>query len=372
MDDFTDDQRMLDDTVARYLQREYPAPAGRAALSAHADAAASPHWRAWADLGLLGLALPAEAGGMEAGLPELCVLMQRFGQHLVREPYDASALLCGQLLARLPAGDATGELLAALAAGAAAPVLAHAEDPGRAAAHAVRTRAERDGDQWVLDGLKRRVAWGAQARHLLVSAVAPQGISIFLVPAGTPGLARQGVVGLDGRPYADIALAGCRLPASACLGLASPALQTAQDMARVGLCAEAVGAMQALLDTTCEYVRTRHQFGRPLGAFQAVQHRLVDLLVLLEQARSLTWLAARTDPDHASFARLASAAKAKCGQAARQLGEQSIQLHGGMGMTDELSVGHHVKRLMAIEHTLGDTRHHLARYQRLASTSTPQ
>jgi acyl-CoA dehydrogenase len=193
-------------------------------------------------------------------------------------------------------------------------------------------------------------------------------MAVFAVEAGAAGLERSGSPGLDGRPYADIVLKHCRVDADARLGPAGEALEWAADAARVALCAEALGAMQALLDATRDHVAERRQFGQPLGRFQAVQHRLVDMLLALEQARSLTWLAAGADrSDARRWGRLVSAAKAGCGSAARYIGQQSIQLHGGMGMTDELPVGHYVKRLLAIEHTLGDTRHHFNRYQRLAT-----
>lgn len=366
-DDYTDDQRALDDAVGRYLQGEYPPPAARAALPADTDPEASPHWRAFADMGLLGLGLPASAGGMGGGLGDLCVLMQRFGRHRVTEPYDASALLCGQLLSRLPESGRAQALLAGIAQGSA-PLLAHAEPDSDWPLDAPCATAERDGGGWVLNGVKRRVPYGAGARQLLVTARDAEGTAVFLVEAGAAGLERHGAPGLDGRPYADIVLKDCRVDGDARLGLAGEALEQAADATRVALCAEALGAMQALLDATRDHVAARRQFGQPLGRFQAVQHRLVDMLLALEQARSLTWLAAGADQaDARHWARLVSAAKASCGAAARYIGQQSIQLHGGMGMTDELPVGHYVKRLLAIEHTLGDARHHLNRYQRLAT-----
>lgn len=373
VDDSSEDQRALDDAVGRYLQGEYPAPAAREMLAGDADPEASPHWRAFADMGLSGLGLPASAGGMDGGLAELCVVMERFGRHLVTEPYDASAVLCGQLLARLPQGERTRELLAGIAQGAA-PVLAHAEPDSDwpldalGAPGAIAAAAEPQGGGWLLNGIKRRVPYGAGARQLLVTARDAGGMALFLVEAGNPGLRREGRPGLDGRPYADIVLTNCHVDATARLGSAGEALETAADAARVALCAEALGCMQALLDATRDHVSARRQFGQPLVRFQAVQHRLVDMLLALEQARSLTWLAAAADAsDPRRRARLASAAKAGCAQAARYLGQQSIQLHGGMGMTDELPVGHYVKRLLAIEHTLGDARYHLNRYQRLAT-----
>ncbi|MNQ12802.1 Acyl-CoA dehydrogenase [compost metagenome] len=366
-DDYTEDERALDDAVARYLQDQYPAPASRVRSAADADPAATPHWRAFADMGLLGLGLPADAGGMDAGLPELCVLMQQFGRHLVDEPYDASTLLCGQLLRRMPDGGAVRALLAGMADGTAAPVLAHAGPDAEWALDGGGVTAERRGEGWVLNGVKRRVPHGMGARQLLVTARDAAGVGLFLVQAGEAGLTRAGGAGLDGRSYADIALTACQVAAAARLGEAGAALAQAADMTRVGLCAEALGIMQALLDATRDHVAARRQFGQALSGFQAVQHRLADMLLSLEQARSLTWTAARSDPDDAPLrGRLASAAKASCGQAARYIGQQSIQLHGGMGMTDELAVGHHVKRLLAIEYTLGDTRHHINRYRQLA------
>jgi acyl-CoA dehydrogenase len=304
---------------------------------------------------------------MGGGLGDLCVLMQRFGRHRVTEPYDASALLCGQLLSRLPESGRAQALLAGIAQGSA-PLLAHAGPDSDWPLDTPCATAERDGGGWVLNGVKRRIPYGAGARQLLVTARDAEGMAVFLVEAGTAGLERHGAPGLDGRPYADIVLKGCRVDADARLGLAGEALEQAADATRVALCAEALGAMQALLDATRDHVAARRQFGQPLGRFQAVQHRLVDMLLALEQARSLTWLAAGADrSDARHWARLVSAAKASCGAAARYIGQQSIQLHGGMGMTDELPVGHYVKRLLAIEHTLGDARHHLNRYQRLAT-----
>ncbi|WP_242702728.1 MULTISPECIES: acyl-CoA dehydrogenase family protein [Achromobacter] len=366
-DDLSADQRALDDAVGRYLQGEYPPPAARAALPGDADPEASPHWRAFADMGLLGLGLPASAGGMDGGLGDLCVLMQRFGRHLVVEPYDASALLCGQLLARLPQGERVGALLAGIAQGAA-PLLAHAEPDADWPSGDLSVTAVRESGGWVLNGVKRRIPYGAGVRQLLVTASDEAGAAVFLVEADTPGLERQGAPGLDGRPYADIRLKDCRVDSAARLGPAVDALAFAADATRVALCAEALGAMQALLNATRDHVAERRQFGQPVGRFQAVQHRLADMLLALEQARSLTWLAAgAAQSEVRRWARLVSAAKASCGAAARYISQQSIQLHGGMGMTDELPAGHYVKRLLAIEYTLGDTRHHLNRYQRLAT-----
>lgn len=365
-DNLTEDQRMLDDAVTRYLEREYPAAAGRAPVSEYSSPQASPHWKAWADMGLLGLALPAEVGGMGAGLPDLCVLMQRFGEYRVAEGYDHSALLAGQVLARLPETPETQRLLAGLVEGTETPVLAHTEIHGNADVGAVQTEATKDKTEWVLNGTKHSVPWGAGAGTLLVTARTDQGVAVFSVASDAENLTQSSSIGLDGRPVATLRFDGCRVGERHFLGYAGSALEIAFDVFRAGLCAEAVGAMQALLTMTVEYVRTRRQFNRPLSDFQAIQHRLADMLILLEQARALMWMAADHDPTNPDFPRIVSAAKAKCGEAARFIGEQAIHLHGGMGMTDELAVGHYVKRLLAIEYTLGTTRQHIKRFQTLS------
>jgi acyl-CoA dehydrogenase len=371
-DDYTGDQRLLDDAVSRYLQSEYVQSMGRDVRAPHADPASSRHWRAFAEMGLLGLGLPESAGGLAAGLPELCVVMQQFGRHLVSEPYDTSILSCGQLLAFMSESECALTLLVSIVQGTLAPALAHGEINADGT-DVIRTTARWTEDGWVLNGVKRRVPWGAGARQLLVTAHDAQGMGVFLVDGQSAGVIRQGSIGLDGRSYADITLDACRVPAGARLGEAGEALERAADMTRVALCAEALGAMQALLDATRDYAAMRHQFGQALAGFQAVQHRLADMVLALEQARSLTWTAATVDLSGSSLrACLASAAKAKCGEAGRYISQQAIQLHGGMGMTDELSVGHYVKRLLAIEYTLGDTHHHFNRYRRLAQAGYPQ
>lgn len=359
---YTEDQRMLDDAVVRYLQGEYPAPAGRAELAIDTAPTALPHWQAFADMGLSGLGLPEQAGGMQADLMSLCIVAQRFGEYLVVEPYDHIVLLGGQLLAGMPLGAQRDRLLRGLAQGDLAPVLAHAESGMDGAGHAPGCTAQPDGSGWRLNGRKRLVPFGAGAQQWLVTAQTDAGPALFLIERGAAGLQWRGTQGLDGRVYADLILSDCRVGTDAMLGRLGNALDTATDMACVALCADMLGAMRRLLRLTRDYVGERRQFGQTLGDFQVIRHRLVDMLLQFEVASAMTWAAAQSDAG--MRARLASAAKVKCGQAARFISQQSIQLHGGMGMTDELDVGHYVKRLMVIEQTLGDTRHHLQRYLR--------
>lgn len=356
-------QEMVEASLGAYLARAYP-PRGSRPEAASTGIPA--HWRALAELGMTALALPVSHGGLEQGALALCAAAQCLGRHGVDEPYATSAVLAGSLLARLPLTPALLTLCEGLASGEVFPAVIL---PGpQAGSESDAVRARRCGSGWVLEGRARLVPYGTQASHWLVVAPAQDEYSLFLLDAGCPGVSGTACQGLDGRDYAELALHDCRVADTACFRLSGEDLSRAVDLTRIVLCAEALGAMGWLLDATQAYLAARQQFGRPLGSFQVLQHRLVDMLLLLEQARALTWHAAETSASAAAvLERLASAAKAKCGEAARLIGQQSIHLHGGMGMTDELPVGHYVKRLMAIEYTLGDTAFQLERYE--ASTS---
>ncbi|WP_158598107.1 acyl-CoA dehydrogenase family protein [Noviherbaspirillum saxi] len=374
-----ENQRMLGDAVARYLQRNYDLqsrhdatrPAGK-----HSPA----HWAAFADLGLLGLTIPESYGGMGFDATSTYVVMEAFGRHLVTEPYVSTAILCPQLLLHAPSDAAHEKLLSDVITGTRIVAFAHGEPQTDYTLHNVETRAVRDSGGWVLNGRKSVVIHGAIADMLLISArtsgtlLSPEGISLFLLDPCQPGVTRNEYASVDGMPCADFHFNGVRLEPAALLGLEGegyPAILRATDIAAAALCAESVGAMSAIFDATLDYVKTRKQFGNTIGSFQAVQHRLVDMYLELEQARSLAWLAAmRVDSaDDIERQRIVSAAKAKCSSSGRFIGQQGMQLHGGIGMTDELALGRHVKRLVAIEHTFGDARHHLARYARLAVTT---
>jgi alkylation response protein AidB-like acyl-CoA dehydrogenase len=237
----------------------------------------------------------------------------------------------------------------------------------------VAATARRDGGGYVLDGEKKVVIHGAQAGSLVVSARSgggqrdPDGISLFVVPVATAGVHVTGYRTLDGLRAADIRLNGVRLPASALVGAEGKGweiLDAALDYGAGLLCAEALGAMEALFDATLEYLKTRQQFGVPIGKFQALQHRMADMVIHLEQARSMALLAAVKlgAGDAAERRRIVSAAKYRVGQAAKFIGQQAVQLHGGMGVTDELPAAHYFKRLSMIELALGDSDHHLARF----------
>ncbi|WP_255953548.1 acyl-CoA dehydrogenase family protein [Streptomyces odontomachi] len=361
-----EDQKALADAVETYLRRAY---------DFETNGADKGHWTAFAEMGLLGLVLPEEYGGLAAGPLLAHAVMESFGRHLVKVPYASTVLLCGRLIALTGDDAQCTALLPALAAGEHTFALAHDEPHTQHDLTDITTTAVPDGDGWLLTGAKCVVIDGDADRYLVTARTSgdnpsPRGVSLFLVDRDHPGLSLARYPTIDGAHGADLRFDGIRLPTGALLGRAGEAhdaLSRASDLACAALCAEAVGAMSAVLDATRDHAGSREQFGSPIGKFQALQHRLVDMLVAVEQARSLAWLASATsESDGARAASAVSAAKVKCIDAARLIGLDAIQLHGGIGMTDELRLGHHVKRLLAIEHTLGDRRAHLTRFMDLA------
>ena len=287
------------------------------------------------------------------------------------EPF-LDALMVGSVIARA-GSPAQREALDGLIAGGITAALAAAEPDGGYALNAVRTRAERSGDGWVLNGAKAVVAGGEHADLLLVSARTggaeddEAGISLFLVSAGTAGVAARGYELIDGGRAAELTFENVALGADSLLGEAGAGLallEHATGRGILALCAEAVGAMDCARDATLEYLRTRRQFGVPIGSFQALQHRMADVLLEIEQARSavINAAAALDHPDRATRERALSAAKYTIGRIGTLVAEESIQLHGGIGMTWELPLAHYAKRLVMLDHQLGDEDHHLRRY----------
>jgi alkylation response protein AidB-like acyl-CoA dehydrogenase len=295
------------------------------------------------------------------------VAMNELGAGLLLEPYWSSAVLATTLLRRL-GGSTANALLEELATGARIAAVAHAEPGNRYDLDRVRAIARRRADGWALTGTKALVLGAGAADTLLVSARAGEDgtPSVFAVPCRSPGVRLREYPTIDGRGAADVTLEEASVGDDALLGeegAARDPLRDAHDLALAALCADALGAMKALVETTARYLQTRKQFGQPIGNFQALQHRMADMLVHFEQAKSMTYLASMKceSSDLADRRKVLSAAKVVLGQAGRFIGQQAIQLHGGMGMADELDVGHYFRRLTAFELTLGDTDHHLER-----------
>lgn len=362
--DLTDEQRLLADSVNRFVADRYGDFEKRQAYRAEPHGYAAANWSAMAEMGLLGLPLPEEQGGFGGGPVETMIVLEAFGRGLVVEPYLATVVL-GLGLLRRAGGDAA--LLEQVASGAATLALAHQERQARHDLHDVATTARRADGGWVLDGAKGVVLHGDSATYLLVSARIAgarrdrAGIGLFLLDPATPGVTRRGYATQDGLRAAEVVLEAA--PATLLAEDALPLIELVVDEAIAALCAEAVGAMEALRDLTVEYLKTRQQFGQPIGNFQVLQHRAADMLVATEQARSMTMYAAMMvqAEDPAARATALSAAKALVGRLSDQLGKEAIQLHGGIAMTEEYKAGHYFKRLAMLGVLLGDVDHHLRR-----------
>jgi alkylation response protein AidB-like acyl-CoA dehydrogenase len=374
--EFSDEQRQLHDAVERYLSEQYSFERYQSIKKSAAgwDPAV---WRGLADLGVLAITVPAAQGGLGFGALETLAMMGDCGRSLLLEPVLSSAVIGTAVLGAFADEKPAAELLAAMGTGEKIAVLAHFESGARFESQRVTTRARRSGDGYRLDGHKGVVMHAGAADTLLVSARTSgeagdaAGVSLFLVPRASPGVVLDVYPTVDGQRAADVYLQGVEIPGGSRLGpegKALAAIEAGLDIGLAALCADAVGVMQALVDATVEYVRQRQQFGQPIGRFQALQHRIADMLIHLEQARSMSYLAALrcSDEDVGERRRALSAAKAVIGQAGRFVGQQAVQLHGGMGMTDELRVSHWFKRLTAAQLMFGDSDTHLQRYAALS------
>jgi alkylation response protein AidB-like acyl-CoA dehydrogenase len=370
----TDEQSMLADAVERWLASDYDFATRRRLASGELDPAA--HWRQIADLGLLGLNVPEEAGGMGASPVEALLVMQALGRALVVEPFLPNALVAAPLIARIGSDTQRDALLPAIATGDTRVVVATYEPRARFDLDHIETTAARRGQGYVIAGCKSVVVGGDSANHFIVSARTSgkprdtHGVSLFLVPATATGVSVKATPTIDGSRAAEVSLEEVVVDADALVGARDEGygeLERAIDRGIAGLCAEAVGVMERLLEMTGEHLRSRRQFGQPIGNFQALQHRVADMAIAIEQACSMALLAASKveEDDRRERRRAMSAAKTMIGQSGRYVGEQAVQLHGGMGMTDDLPVGWYFKRLMGIDLTFGNAGHHLEKFGEL-------
>ena len=364
-----EERRLLQDTIRRYLSKEYTFDARRA-HSQSPEGFSRAAWRQMAELGLLGLAIPEDDGGMGGDAFDIMLVMECFGRALVVEPYLASVVLGAGTLVAAGSAAQKAQWLPAVAGGEKLLAFAHGEAGSRYETRHVATKAQRQGGGWKLDGAKAVVQNGDSADALLVSARTSgserdlRGISLFLVDAKARGITTRAYATQDGSRAAEMRFDGVALGADALVGVADeahPVIERAIQRANAALCAEALGIIDALNEATLEYLKTRQQFGQPIGKFQALQHRMADMTIRAVEARSMAIVAASgaKHDDPLEAARMVSAAKALVGQAARFVGQQAIQLHGGIGVTDELIVSHWFKRLTMINATFGDADHHL-------------
>ena len=367
----SDEQQQLKDSLKRYLDKTYTFEERRRQL-ASGEKYSRKHWAAFAEFGLLGIGMPEACGGLGANTnaaEDIMVVMECFGRSMVVEPYVSTVVLCGGLIRDTGSESQQQALLPDLIAGTTSFALAAHERAARYRLRHVKTKAIQEGESYFLSGEKSVCLHGDSADRLLVSARTKgatddeSGIALFVVDANAPGVSMRGYPTFDGLRAADIAFDNVRIAASARLGDANnalPALERAIDHGVAALCAEAVGAMDVSIEQTLEYIKNRKQFGAPIGSFQVLQHRMTDMYIAVEQARSMSMLCAiKAGSESATERRKAiSAAKSIVGQSARYVGQQAVQLHGGMGVTDALPISHYFKRLTAIDMTFGDASYH--------------
>ncbi|MBW8636812.1 acyl-CoA dehydrogenase [Hoeflea sp. WL0058] len=371
----TEDRAMLKDMVARFVADNYPLEK-RHEIAESTDGFSREMWAQFAELGLIGALFSEEDGGFGGAGFDISVLFEELGRGLVVEPFLASAILAGGVISQL-GDDEQKSALADIIAGGRLAAFAHGEPDGRYDLSAVKTTCSKGEDRWTLNGNKAVVLNADTADLLVVTARSSgdawdeDGVCAFLIPADTDGVEIRGYPTIDGLRASEISLNNVKVPDSALLGAegkAYPAVEMAIARANVALCAESIGLMEVCRDITLEYLKTRKQFGVPIGKFQALQHRMATVLTEIEQARSAVINAAgRLTLDRIDREKAVSTAKTLCGQIGRLVAEEAIQMHGGIAMTWEYSLPHFAKRLIMIDHQFGDVDYHMARYIELSA-----
>jgi alkylation response protein AidB-like acyl-CoA dehydrogenase len=371
---FTEEQTLLRDTVASYLADNYDFDKRRAAVASAAGWRPQV-WKAFAeDLGILGASFTEDLGGLDGGPTEIMVVMEEFGKALVVEPYLGTVVIGGGFLKRA-GGKGASDLIGQIIEGKATLAFASAGPQGRYCLHDLAVTARKDGAGYVLNGHKAVVVGAPWASHLIVTARTggarrdEGGVSVFLVDKGAKGVVTRDYPTVDGARASEVFFENVSLGSDALIGPegdALPMVEEVVDEATAAVCAEACGVLRRLHESTLEYTRQRKQFGAPIASFQVLQHRMVDMFIQVEQAVSMTYMAhIKLAETAAERAKAVSAAKVQISRACRFVGQNAIQLHGGMGMTDEMAVGHYFKRATMIEGQFGSADHHLARYEAL-------
>jgi alkylation response protein AidB-like acyl-CoA dehydrogenase len=370
--EYSDEQKLLSDTLKKFLATGYNFDA-RAKIMASPAGYSEDVWAALAEMGLLGVPFAEEHGGFGGSTVDMMIVMEAMGEGLLVEPYLATVGLGGRFVARGGTAAQQERILPGLIQGKTKMSFAHTEPGARYDVAHVALRAKKSGDGWVLDGDKRMVLHGGAADLLVVSARTAggdrdqKGISLFLVERTAPGVKVTDYRTIDNLRVADIRFTNVAVTRDALIGAEGGGFALAEevvDYATALVCAEAVGAIKYAHDATLQYLKERRQFGVPIGTFQALQHRMVDILISLEQSRSIATLACvKVDTaDAAERKRVVSAAKIKIADAARHVSQEAVQLHGGMGMTEELKISHTFRRLTMIAQAFGDADHHLERF----------
>ncbi|MCB1693684.1 MAG: acyl-CoA dehydrogenase family protein [Pseudomonadales bacterium] len=373
---FSQEQTLLKDSVQRFLEDNYSF-LDRQKLAGSEEGFSRKHWSTFAELGWLALPLPEDAGGFGGTAIETMILMEEFGKGLVLEPYVPSIVLGANCIAMSGNASAIDDVLPGILAGEKLAALAWVEPGARFELANVSTTAS-GSDDFTIDGAKGVVVGGPSADYFIVPArtsgarTDERGVTLFLVEAGAEGISQRNYRTIDGQRASELSFAGVKVPSSAVLGEVDDGMQLLRrvvDQGILAVSAEAVGAMEVMYKSTVEYCQTREQFGQPIGKFQVLQHKMVDMFMEHEQTKSLLYMAAlRLVEGDLDVARQAlSALKVRVGKAGRFVGQGAIQLHGGMGMTEEMAVGHYFKRVTAIDAMFGNADYHLKRYARAAA-----
>ena len=376
---FTEEQGMLRDSLAKMIRDQYDFETRRKVVES-ADGWRKDMWMQFAELGLMMAPFSEEDGGLGGGPIDAMVVMEEFGKGLVVEPYIPSVVCGGGFLKR--GTDAQKEeYLSGVMSGENIFAFAYAEPRGRYNLADLETTAKKDGSGFVINGHKAVVIGAPWATHLIVTARTSgdrrdaNGVTVFVVEKSAPGITTRDYPTVDGRRASEVYFENVSVGAEAVIGEVDnglPLIELVSDEAIAALCAEACGAMKVAHEMTVEYSRQRKQFGTPIGKFQVLQHRMVDMFMEYEQSISMTYMATlKVDEDEVTRKKAVSAAKVRIGQGGRFVGQQSIQIHGGMGMTDELAVGHYFKRLTMIDSEFGNVDHHLKRYTALSAADVP-
>jgi len=372
---FTEEQSMLRDTVASFLSDKYDFDKRRAIIVSEAGWRPD-YWKAFAEeLGILGAPFSEEMGGLGGGATENMIVMEEFGKALVVEPYLGTVVIGGGFMKHSGYAGAA-DMIGKIIEGKATIAFAYAEPQGRYTWADLKTTAKKDGAGYVLSGHKAVVVGAPWASHLIVTARTgggqrdAGGVSVFLVDKGAKGVVTRDYPTVDGLRASEVYFENVSIGGDALIGAEGgglPLLEKVIDEATAAVCAEAVGVLRKLHEGTLEYTRQRKQFGQPIAQFQVLQHRMVDMFIQVEQSVSMTYMAnIKLEDGDAERAKAISSAKVQIGRACKFVGQSAIQLHGGMGMTDEMAIGHYFKRATMIESLFGSVDHHLARYEALS------
>lgn len=372
---FTEEQTLLRNMVQGFLQDKYDFETRRKIVASD-EGWSKDFWQEWAELGLLAAPFSEEQGGLGGGAIDTMVIMEEFGRALVIEPYMETVVLAGGFLREGASAAQQAAHIPGIVAGENVWAVAYAEPQGRYNLADLVTTAKADGEGFVLNGYKAVVLGGPWADKLIVTARTSggqrdsDGVSVFIVDKSAAGVSARDYPTVDGRRASEITFENVKLGADALIGEVGkglPLVEKVIDQGIGALCAEAVGGMKELNDATVEYCKTRKQFGVPIGKFQVLQHRMVDMFMSYEQSVSMTYMVnMKMDESDVERTKAASGAKVQIGKAGRFVGQQAVQLHGGMGMTDELNVGHYFKRLTMMDTLFGNVDHHLKRFTNAA------